>query len=241
MKKNKISSISGFLLLIILLVLLAFSLKISYNELFDFDLSLTTAISDLLISFCRVSFIAIISWISGIFGGYLLYHNSILNSLFLPTINFVRNISPFAWLPFAIVWFGLGEAPVAFIMFITLFFPTLIAASDNFSNISRDYIDEAKVSGASQSQLFLKIELPLSFLSLINLFRIIWGLGWATIIAAEMLGVKSGLGFRLLDFRYLLQYPKMRYDLIIMGVSGVFIDFLLRKLAGYIKIRMFGI
>ena len=235
------SAISGFLLMIILLLLLAFSLKISINELFDFDFSISTAISDLLISFCRVSFIAIISWTLGILGGYLIYHNSVLNSLFLPTINFVRNISPFAWLPFAIVWFGLGEAPVAFIMFITLFFPTLIAASDNFSNISRDYIDEAKVSGASQSQLFLKIELPLSFISLINLFRIIWALGWATIIAAEMLGVKSGLGFRLLDFRYLLQYPKMLYYLIIMGVSGVFIDFLLRKLAGYIKSRMFGI
>jgi len=240
MKLEK-SAISGFLLLFILLILLAFSLKISLKELFDFEFSLSTAISDLFISFFRVSFFAVISWISGIFGGYLIYHNSILNSLFLPTINFMRNISPFAWLPFAIAWFGLGEAPVAFIMFITLFFPTLIAASDSFSNISQDYIDEAKVSGASQSQLFLKIELPLTFLNLINLFRIIWGLGWATIIAAEMLGVKSGLGFRLLDFRYLLQYSKMLYYLIIMGITGVFIDFLLRKLADFIKIKMFGI
>ncbi len=240
MKVNK-ASISGFLLLIILLILLAFSLQISFRELLDFNFSLSIAISDLFISFCRVSLITIVSWIAGILAGYLLFHNSYLNRLLLPTVNFMRHISPFAWLPFAIIWFGLGEVPVAFIMFITLFFPCLIAVMDALSNIQQDHIDEAKVSGANQLQLFLNVELPLTFLSLINIFRLIWGLGWATIIAAEMLGVKSGLGFRLLDFRYLLQYPKMLYYLIIMGVSGVFIDFLLRRFAGFIKIRLFGI
>ncbi len=77
--------------------------------------------------------------------------------------------------------------------------------------------------------------MPLIVGSLFNLFRIIWGLGWATIIAVEMLGVNSGLGFRLLDFRYLLKYPDMLFYVIIMGTIGIFIDYLLRIFIEKIK------
>ena len=74
------------------------------------------------------------------------------------------------------------------------------------------------------------MELPLSFISFLNLFRIIWGLGWSVIIAAEMLGVYSGLGFRLLDFRYLLQYPQMLIYFVVMGSVGILFDWILRKI-----------
>ena len=120
-------------------------------------------------------------------------------------------------------------------MFITLFFPTLIASISTFSDIPSEYLDEAQVSGANQFQIFFRIELPLIIGSLFNLFRIIWGLGWATIIAVEMLGVNSGLGFRLLDFRYLLKYPDMLFYVIIMGTIGIFIDYLLRIFIEKIK------
>ncbi|MEA2096390.1 MAG: ABC transporter permease subunit, partial [Candidatus Cloacimonadota bacterium] len=129
--------------------------------------------------------------------------------------------------------FGLGECPVTFIMFITLFFPTLIAASGHFSSLPHEYLDEGHVLGASQLQIFLHIELPLILPSLLNLFRIIWGLGWTVIIAAEMLGVSSGMGFRLLDFRYLLKYPEMLIYFIIMGFTGIIIDSILKVLINY--------
>ena len=224
------SKIWGGLFVLILFIVLALSLGISYKDILESRVSISLLISDLVISFLRVTIIAIIAWLTGILGGYLLHYSASLNNLFLPIINFIRHISPFAWLPFAIIWFGLGEGPVTFIMFITLFFPTLIAASGHFSSLPHEYLDEGHVLGASQVQMFLHIELPLTLPSLLNLFRIIWGLGWTVIIAAEMLGVSSGMGFRLLDFRYLLKYPEMLIYFIIMGFTGILVDSFLKIL-----------
>ncbi len=224
------SKIIGGSFVFILFIVLAFSLGITLNDILESRISIKLLLSDLVISFLRVTIIAVIAWLAGILGGYLLHYSIILNNLFLPIINFIRHISPFAWLPFAIIWFGLGEGPVTFIMFITLFFPTLIAASGHFANLPHEYLDEGHVLGASPLQIFLHIELPLTLTSLLNLFRIIWGLGWTVIIAAEMLGVSSGMGFRLLDFRYLLKYPQMLIYFIIMGFTGIFIDSILKIL-----------
>ena len=153
----------------------------------------------------------------------------------MPAINFVRHISPFAWFPFAVIWFGLGEAPVLFVLFVTLYFPALIAVAEAFSIIPQNCLDEARVSGANNLQLFLNIELPLSAVALVNLYRILWGLGWTVVIAAEMLGTSVGLGYRLLDFRYLLFYEEMIVYLILMGVVGVLVDFLLQTLVKRLK------
>ncbi|MBN1327564.1 MAG: ABC transporter permease subunit, partial [Candidatus Cloacimonetes bacterium] len=87
--------------------------------------------------------------------------------------------------------------------------------------------DEAAVAGASFWQTAVKIEFPLNLINFLNLFRMLWGLAWATIIAAEMLGVRNGLGFRLLDLRYLLKYSEMLIYLGIMGIIGVCTDKLL--------------
>ncbi len=224
------SKILGGLFVLVFFIVLTFSLGISYNDILESRISVSLLLSDLVISFLRVTIIAIIAWIIGILGGYLLHYSSSLNSLFLPIINFIRHISPFAWLPFAIIWFGLGEGPVTFIMFITLFFPTLIAASGHFSSLPHEYLDEGHVLGASPMQMFFHIQLPLTLPSLLNLFRIIWGLGWTVIIAAEMLGVSNGMGFRLLDFRYLLKYPEMLIYFIIMGFTGILVDSILKIL-----------
>ncbi|MDP8204104.1 MAG: ABC transporter permease subunit [Candidatus Tenebribacter mawsonii] len=227
-KLNKSKILGGFLVLIFFIIL-AISLGISFREILGNRTSVSLLFSDLFISFWRVTIVAIIAWITGVIGGYLLYHSTSINNMFLPIINFIRHISPFAWLPFAIIWFGLGELPIIFIMFITLFFPTIIAASNHFSNLPHEYLDEGHVQGASQLQMFLHIELPLALSSLLNLFRIIWGLGWTVIIAAEMLGVNNGMGFRLLDFRYLLKYPEMLIYFIIMGFTGIIFDSILKK------------
>ncbi len=231
-KLNRSKILGGFLVLILFIVL-AYSLGITLNDILESRISIKLLLSDLVISFLRVTIIAVIAWLAGILGGYLLHYSAVLNNLFLPIINFIRHISPFAWLPFAIIWFGLGEGPVTFIMFITLFFPTLIAASGHFTNLPHEYLDEGHVLGASPLQIFLHIELPLTLSSLLNLFRIIWGLGWTVIIAAEMLGVSSGMGFRLLDFRYLLKYPQMLIYFIIMGFTGIIIDSILKILINF--------
>ena len=232
--KSISSKILGYLIIIGLLLLMIISLQLKPVDFSHLKLS-KTLIEDVVISFLRVSLTSIIAWLFAIIGGYLLFHIKVVKYLFMPSINFIRHISPFAWLPFAILWFGLGETSVAFIMFITLFFPALIAAADQFGSIPHEYIDEANVSGASFVQIFRFVELPLSLHNLLNLFRIIWGLGWSVIIAAEMLGVNSGLGFRLLDFRYLLKYEDMLLYFVIMGTLGISFDALLNYFISNIK------
>jgi NitT/TauT family transport system permease protein len=220
----------GLGILLLLILLLMRSMETEFKDLIFLEFSVKLLLKDILYSFLRVSLASVAAWISGIIAGYLLLNYTPLFNMLIITVNFVRHISPFAWLPFAIIWFGLGEAPISFIMFITLFFPTLIAAMNTFSNIPQEFLEEAQVLGATKSQTLFKIEIPLSLKDLLNTFRIIWGLGWTTIIAVEMLGVNSGMGFRILDFRYLLNYPAMIIYIIIMGIIGILIDYLLRKL-----------
>lgn len=229
--------IFGGLLVFLFFVILAGSLGITFKALLNSNTSISMLFIDLITSFLRVTIIAIIAWLLGILGGYLLHYSTLMNHLLLPLINFIRHISPFAWLPFAIIWFGLGERSVSFIMFISLFFPSIIAAEDNFSMLPHEYIDEGHVLGSSPFQMFFYIELPLALPSLFNLFRIIWGLGWTVIIAAEMLGVSNGMGFRLLDFRYLLKYPQMLIYFIIMGFTGIIFDTILKRLIKNFNIK----
>ena len=215
---------------------MAISFKINmFGVLHNFDLN--QILPDWFSTFIRVSISALFAWILGIFFGYLFYKFSLIENLGIDSVNFIRNISPFALLPFAIIWFGLGELPLLFIMFVTLFFPSLIASSDIFRSIDKSYIEEASVLGCGYISTFIQVELPLVFYQLVNQFRIIWALGWATIIAAEMLGVKNGLGSRLLDFRYLLEYSHMIQYLLIMGLTGIGVDRFLVKLAAKFKLE----
>ncbi len=223
-KKFNSTSLIAVLLILLIFLLLAISLDVSFSDIFRIKFSAGKLFSDIIITFLRVSITTLCAWICGIAVGFFLFQSNILKNLLLPIINLIRHISPFAWLPFAIIWFGLGEPSIFFVMFITLFFPTVIAVSEFFSTIPGEYIDEAQVCGASRSQLFFQIELPLILNNLLNLLRVIWGLGWSVIVAAEMLGVNSGLGFRLLDFRYLLKYPEMLIYLFVMGILGILFD-----------------
>ena len=227
---------AGFLLLIAVIILLIVSLEIEISSFFSIRISLSMIAKDLLYSLLRVTVTALAGWLIAIPIGALLNNNHCIRELTTPVINMIRHISPFAWFPFAIIWFGLGEKPTAFILFITLFFPALIATRDSFGQIPKEYLDEAKVCGANMLQLFFYIEVPMVVIPLINLLRILWGLGWTMVIAAEMLGTAAGLGYRLLDFRYLLYYREMVIYIVIMGIIGVVIDYGLVKLADKFRI-----
>ncbi len=192
---------------------------------------------DLGLSLVRTTTACAVAWSLGVGLGYLLWAHRRLEAWLLPTVNFVRAISPFAWLPFAVVWFGLGEAPVAFVLLVALLPPCVVAARDAFGQVDRDYVDEAHVLGAAGPRLFMGVMLPLALPALLTLLRVAWALGWGAVVAAEMLGVDRGLGFRLLDFRFLVQYGPMLVYLVVMGLVGVGVDRLLRGVAAEVARR----
>ncbi len=185
---------------------------------------------DCAITVARVLAASLLSWICGVGLGILFFRQQKVYSLFLPLINFMRQISPFVWLPFAIILFGLGEIPVGTIMIVAMLFPAIVMTYETLLALPRDVCEEAIVDGASSFQLLLYIQLPLAMTSLINIYRIIHSVGWSTVIAAEMLGVSKGLGFRLLDFRYLLSYKPMFVYILVIGFIGIAGDKLLHKI-----------
>ena len=217
----------SLLFLLLIVAGLLFSLEISVHDIFQLKINWQEMSSDFVYSFLRVTLTAIFAWIVAIIIGKLLYSFSWLKIIALPALNFIRHISPYAWLPVAIIWFGLGETPAAAIMFTALFFPAVIMTTELYEQVQTEYREEAEMCGATGWQVFSLVEIPLLRVEFINLFRILWGLGWTTVIAVEMLGVKQGLGFRLLDFRYLLQYENMVFYLLLMGAAGIIIDHLL--------------
>lgn len=188
-------------------------------------------LTDLVHSLLRVLISTLTAWICSIGTGVLLHKVRCLYRLLLPVINFFRQISPFVWLPFAIMLVGLGELPLGIVMFAAMFFPGVIMVFEVIDAFPRDVYEEAMTSGANTVQLLLEIELPILWKQLVNVFRLLWSVGWSTVIAAEMLGVSKGLGFRLLDFRYLLDYKMMLVYVLIIGVIGIASDRLIRTIS----------
>lgn len=229
-----VARLGGYALVGALLLLMGWSLGLGPAAWTELRLSWSLLVEDLVLSLARTVAACLTAWVAASLLGYVLWARPLLDRLFLPLINFVRAIPPLAWLPFAILWFGLGEAPVFFILLVALLFPCLVAARDAFAQVDRDFVDEARVLGAGSWRLCLQIMLPLTLPALVTLLRVVWALGWGTVVAAEMLGVQSGMGFRLLDFRYLVQYPPMLAYLVVMGLVGLGIDRALRVLAATI-------
>jgi NitT/TauT family transport system permease protein len=231
MRRHTAARFGGYALLGLLLLGMARSLGLGGASWPELNVSWPLLGHDLARSFGRAGSACLAAWGGAALLGYLLWARPLADRLLLPVVNFVRAIPPLAWLPFAIFWFGLGEAPVFFILLVALFFPCLIAARDAFAQVDRDFVDEARVLGAGGWRLFGQVMLPLALPALLTLLRVAWGLGWGTVIAAEMLGVQSGLGFRLLDFRFLVQYPPMLVYLVVMGLVGIGVDRGLRAAA----------
>lgn len=184
---------------------------------------------DLWVTFIRVMGWTILSWLIGGFLGFLAFRSSGFERLSLPFINLMRHISPFCWLPLIIVIAGIGEVSVGLILVLAMVFNAALQTREVLRGISRDVIGQAKLDGADGFGLLYHIELPYSASGLVDILRVLFSVGWTTVIAAEMLGVSSGMGYRLLDFRYLLRYREMLVYIGIIGLVGIIMDHLLLR------------
>lgn len=195
-------------------------------------------LKDLIITFSRVLIWATVAWALGLLLGYLAYRNRNLKAALLPVVNFLRHISPYCWLPLIIIALGIGEAAVGITLLLSLVFHSVIIALELFNSLPKVVMEQAKLDGASGWKLFRDIELPLTISGILDIFRVLWGVGWTAIVAAEMLGVRSGMGYRLLDFRYLLRYKDMLVYIMVIGGVGIAVDLLLiRVKAGLDRLR----
>lgn len=154
-----------------------------------------------------------------------------------PIIQILRPISPLAWIPIAILWFGVGDLSAIFLIFLACFFPLLLTAMNAVRNIPSVYINAGRNFGMGLGTLVSRVLYPAVVPQLIIGLRITLGVAWLVVVAAEMIAVDSGLGFLIVDARN----AGNRYDLvvagmIIIGTIGLLLDTAMRSLE---KIKSF--
>lgn len=136
-----------------------------------------------------------------------------------PIIEIFRPIPPFAWIPFALIFFGLGLLSQSFIIFIGAFFPILTNTLKGVNDTSPIYIDVAKTLGADRSDIIIHIIIPSTFPSIFTGMRVGLGVGWMCVIAAELIGLKKPLGLGYL-IQYSAQFGNFSLTFAVMLVTG---------------------
>ena len=168
-------------------------------------------------------------WIGWVGGAYIT-----LNPLF----QMLRPISPIAWIPIAILWFGVGDLAPIFLIFIASVFPMVVQTTAGVHTIEKRYLRAAANFGVSRGTLFRQVVIPAVLPQIIVGMRIGLGVAWLVVVAAEMIAVNSGLGFLIVDARN----AGNRYDLviagmIIIGLIGMLLDGMMRLLEGLKIVR----
>ncbi|WP_282875650.1 taurine ABC transporter permease TauC [Pseudomonas peli] len=119
----------------------------------------------------------------------------IARGIFDPLIEFYRPIPPLAYLPLIVIWCGIGELSKVLLIFLAIFAPIAISTATGVRNVDPSKIRAAQSLGASQAQLIRYVILPSTLPEILTGIRIGLGVGWSTLVAAELIAATSGLGF----------------------------------------------
>ncbi len=155
-----------------------------------------------------------------------------------PMIQVLRPISPIAWIPVAILWFGIDDRAPIFLIFLASVFPITVSSMAAVQNMQLVYLRAAQNFGVKGTQLFRRVILPAALPQIITGIRIALGIAWLVVVAAEMIAVNSGLGYLIIDARN----AGKRYDLVVagmvmIGLIGLVLDLLIRQLEKFDEVK----
>jgi ABC-type nitrate/sulfonate/bicarbonate transport system permease component len=147
-----------------------------------------------------------------------------------PLLEVIRPIPPLAWIPIAILWFGIGIQSAAFIIFLGAFFPILLNTVSGVLSINPTLIEAARTLQAKERDIFLKVLWPGAIPSIFVGLRIGMGIGWMTLVAAEFTGVREGygLGYMIMTARDIQRADEIVAGMLIIGLIGMLIDWVIR-------------
>jgi NitT/TauT family transport system permease protein len=154
-----------------------------------------------------------------------------------PLVQALRPISPLAWIPLAILWFGVKDAAAIFLITLGAFFPIVTGTMTAVRAIPLVYVRSAQNFGLSGFELFRRVVFPAALPQIITSLRIALGIGWMVIVAAEMIAVDSGLGYIIMDSRNASNYERVIGAMIIIGLIGVVLDLCMRSLERFDEVR----
>lgn len=151
-----------------------------------------------------------------------------------PIVQVLRPVSPIAWSPFIVLWFGIGDLPAIVIIFIAAFFPVLLSTVSAVKRVDRVYLRVAANFELKRTELITKIILPASFPTIANGLRMALGSAWIFLVAGEMVGAQSGLGFLIVDARNAMKLDLVMSAIIVIGVIGLILDTAIRRFEAWV-------
>jgi NitT/TauT family transport system permease protein len=151
-----------------------------------------------------------------------------------PLLQVLRPIPPIAYIPLAILWFGLGDAPAVFLIALGAFFPVLMNTIAGVRHVDGIYVRAARNLGVNQRTMFVRVMLPAAVPYILSGVRIGIGTAFIVVIVSEMIAVNNGLGFRILEAREYFWSDKIIAGMISIGLLGLAIDIGMNKLNNHL-------
>lgn len=165
--------------------------------------------------------------------GLLIGKYKILDRLMDWTIQIFRCFPGIALIPLAIMFFGIGDRPAIILIWLAAFWPIIIATIFGVKNVERTLLAVAHVARAPDSLVLRDILLPSALPSILTGFRLAAGAGWLTVVTAEMMAVKSGLGYMILYAQMIFRPDQIVAGILIIGTIGLLFDQLIRLARSY--------
>jgi len=169
----------------------------------------------------------------GLWAGWYLRGAQAIN----PLVQALRPISPIAWIPLAVLWFGVKDSAAIFLIFLACFFPIVTGALTAVRTIPLVFVRSAQNLGVTGFELFRRVILPACMPQIITSLRLALGIGWMVIVAAEMIAVDSGLGYLIMDARNANNYERVVGSMVTIGLIGVLLDLVMRRLERFDEVR----
>lgn len=190
----------------------------------------TSITYSILSSILRVFAGLLIGFSSAILIGLLISTTRFLTSLVMPVISFMAPIAPIAWIPLAIVLFGVGNQAAIFIVFMGVFFMLTIATVDALEKVPNKLIDKAYTRGANSFQVWFYLKIPFILPAVFTILRLNFIAAWMAVLAAEMTGLNDGLGNIFMTGRNLYNYDLIMLGMFLIAVVGFLFDLFLKKI-----------
>ncbi len=169
--------------------------------------------------------------------GLLMAYFRWLDRLVSPLFEAVRFVAPIAWVPFAALWFGTGIGGPVLIIFMGAFAPVLINTYRGARHVERKYIEAAETLGAGPLRAMTQVLLPAAVPSIVSGLRVSAGLGWQSLVGAELIVASSGVGYMMVKGQAALSTSTVMSGMIAIGIVGLLIDIGLRRMQQHIEHR----
>ncbi len=143
---------------------------------------------------------------------------------FDPLVEVLRPIPPLAWIPLSILWFGVGDTQNEFIIFLGCFFPILLNTITGVKGVEANLIRAARCLGAGEASVLWRVVLRAALPQIVTGVRVGLGVGWMALVAAELVGASTGLGFLINDARTVLRTDYVIVGMATIGLVGLGID-----------------